>query len=422
MKKNISLFFITSVLILLAAEGIFRGVGFIPGQIYQNQWFHKVDSLYHINGFMADHNGIYKIDTAVANTIEKDAVQNKNDLITWSHKVHTLPWSMELTAILQNHLQVMQDDTGGVVNSFTEKLKKIREEKRLTPFDSIFMQYAKQPINADGFYSIAFTASCAHKKKILLLGDSFTWGHSTWNKTASFANTLLARDYLVYNTGISGADVAQYQQILNTYLDVIKPDVVVVNFFMGNDVAYFERIPKANIPVHYSTNAGNLLSFREGNQFVNMHQAYDNIIRHTYIPQTTTANKLASQTVITSLVWRILARLQLIKFNVFNPPIYPETPFSNQQLAAMQQLCQTRNVPFILSVIPAQEGRRLKGATTVNNLFKGMEYAQPQVALEHYNVNDGHFNEEGHLFYANYLEKLIIAATAKPVAHTFSSN
>ena len=66
------------------------------------------------------------------------------------------------------------------------------------------------------------------KKKVLMLGDSFLYGHSAENFTSSFANNLLAKGYYVYNTGISGADVTQYKAIADKYIPIIPMKEIII--------------------------------------------------------------------------------------------------------------------------------------------------------------------------------------------------
>ena len=264
-------------------------------------------------------------------------------------------------------------------------------------------------MNSDGFYSIPFQTKIEGKTKVLLLGDSFTWGHSSKNKTGSFANTLLARNYLVYNTGISGADMPQYLRILETYLDSIDPDVVVLNFYLGNDVSYYLRSPEPGLPIHFNTNAGNLMAFQDGIQFHNMHDAYDNIMRNTVIPGTSLINRILSKTVISTLLWKVLVRLGIIHHDYFIPAPRPEIPICNAQMRELMTFCDNRNRKLIVSVIPNLVNDRLDDVASFPHLFDEIPYHEPEMTLDMFSHRDGHFNERGHLFYANYLEKLILA-------------
>jgi hypothetical protein len=73
----------------------------------------------------------------------------------------------------------------------------------------------------------------------------------------------------------------------------------------------------------------------------------------------------------------------------------------------MFRFCKNKKVPLILSVIPKLEDGEFQYANTVDGLFNTIPFYEPEMEISHYNAGDGHFNDEGHLFYANYLEKLI---------------
>jgi len=388
------------------AEGALRFQGRTPGYLWNNSSWRQVDSLYMLKGFVSDENGIFKVDTQVAAkmaAVFNDEVYQSKKIV---HLLDGKKWDYEVPSIYKDHLQLLNYNLGQ--NPFGKRLKRALDVIHKTPFDSILIHYAQHPINADGFYSIPFDSYCEGKKKVLLLGDSFTWGHSAQSKTASFANTLLSKGYLVCNTGISGADVAQYKQVVKTYFDSINPDVVILNFYMGNDVAYFERKLSAGIPIHYNTNAGNLVAFRQGLQRTGMQKTYDSIIRDMLIPKTTWINRLTSETAMGTMIWQVLVRFNVIDHQFVIYPEQPETPYCNKEIASIREFCEASNVPFVLSVIPNIKDGKINGAKTVKRLFEGIKFVTPNVSIDHYkNVTDGHFNDLGHLFYANYLESLI---------------
>jgi len=404
MTKNIVVVLLSTCLTLFLAEGALRSSGRIPGQFRQSRWMTPVDSLYMLQGCISDENGIFKVDTAVTSEI---AHAFREDVQQFSLRQLSGKEVVTVVAILfPDHLQLL--DSTAVQNEFRQRFEKAIHSSTPDQFDSILINYHQHPINSDGFYSIPFNVPQNEgRKKVLLLGDSFTWGHSTQNKTSSFANTLLSRGYLVHNTGVSGADVAQYKQIAKTYLDSIRPDVVILNFYMGNDVTYYERAPESGVPIHYSTNAGNLVAFQDGVQFYNMQEAYDNIIRNMVIPQTTLVNRLAAKTVIGTVLWQVLVKLNLVEHQYFMPSPRPEIPYCNEEIAWIRQFCEARHVVFILSVIPNLNGNEVEGVESNPHLFEGISYHEPEMTPDMYNHQDGHFNEKGHLFYADFLENLI---------------
>lgn len=104
-------------------------------------------------------------------------------------------------------------------------------------------------INADGFRGNEIAIN-NDKKNILLCGDSYTWGYSAKPIDSCFADVLQKwmPAYNVINLGLPGTDVITYKKIIEHYLPVLHPDLVVINFFSGNDFIYYDKklIPYKN--------------------------------------------------------------------------------------------------------------------------------------------------------------------------------
>lgn len=409
-KENLLLVLFSTLLSICLAELILRMVGYQPGQFNYSQWVEPVDSLFVFDGFVTDANGLTKVDTELTNRICESPEKYVEKGFLYSYNWDF--WS-EIGDAFSDH-GIIPSNEEEVRNEFWKRQKYLLQDNvLLNRADSMFLQFASCPFNLNGFYSIPFDTARVGNKRILLLGDSFTWGHSAENITSSFANTLLARGYTVYNTGFSGADVPQYHAVLKQLGPKIQPTVVVVNFFMGNDVSYFKRIPKAGVPFHYHTNAGAILSNQFGVDFLTAQDAYDNVMKNMVIPQNSTVNRMYSKTVISTLLWEFLVHYGLIDHNFFYGEKFPDFPITIHEIRSLKETCDSLRAKLILSVIPSLEKGKLKGAESIPGLFGDVPYHQPVMTAAMYNQNDGHFNDEGHLVYANYLEKLIKAELEK---------
>jgi len=76
-------------------------------------------------------------------------------------------------------------------------------------------------------------------KKVLLLGDSFTFGTGlAYEET--FAG-ILDEKYTVYNAGVVGHTTDQYYLALKEFSQTVDLDAVVINFFTGNDLTEHRR-------------------------------------------------------------------------------------------------------------------------------------------------------------------------------------
>jgi hypothetical protein len=93
-----------------------------------------------------------------------------------------------------------------------------------------------EEINRDGFRSIEFKLYETKMKKILFLGDSFTWGGNAKPIQKCFVDQVGKAGYLVFNTGIPGAAPNQYAFLGEKYVPLLKPDIVMTMICMSNDI------------------------------------------------------------------------------------------------------------------------------------------------------------------------------------------
>lgn len=157
-------------------------------------------------------------------------------------------------------------------------------DKGLLVADKDYWAKEKIAINSAGFRGKEFTELDSTKKKVLIIGDSFTWGMSASPFQDSSYCDLLARetDYEIVNTGIPAADPPQYLKIAEEYSAQIKPDIILVLFFMGNDLMKEDRAVIPNRPFYYWTNAGAVLADIDGKHFDNAQDAYNYLSNEKY--------------------------------------------------------------------------------------------------------------------------------------------
>ena len=405
--QNLGLVLFSFLLTLLLSEFVLRVLGYRPGQFGYDKWVHPVDSLVQLRGYSTDSIGILSVDTGLVAEMT-DHTQGFMDAMGLAE--HDRGFTQEIFAVLRSH--GVDKNQVKPSNEFWDRYSRSKQNSE-NVWDSMYFNYANDPINRNGFYSLPFEKKSDSIPSILLLGDSFTWGHSASDCTNSFANILLSRGWQVFNTGISGADVSQYIAILRKYGESIRPDIVICNFFMGNDVQYFERELSEKVPLNYHTNAGVIYSNHSGIPFDTAEKAYFNIIRNMVIPKTTYVNKLFSSTVISTLLWEFLVNLGMIEHQFFVGPPYPEHPITVRQIQEMQSICDVLGAELILSVIPKMENGKIHGAESIPHLFGEIPYHQPILEVSMYDKEDGHFNDEGHFVYANYLEGILLSELEK---------
>ncbi len=401
--KELIVFSVAMLLSFVAAEFILRKFNYKPGTHTYVRYFTPVDSLYMLEGFTADSSGIFKVDLAARQKVCQN-ISAKNT--TYSAKqIH------EVFSLASESIELME----GQANTNFARLYKqlsVKDSSTLLPLEKAIIDFVHCPINADGFRSIAFKHYAGAGKKVLLLGDSFTWGHSSSKKSFSFSDELLAKGYVVYNAGISATDVAQYLAIAKQYIPVLKPDVVIVNFFLGNDVTYYRREVKPYAPVLFATNAGNLIACPQGNYFENAQQVYNLYLHQWQIPEDDNIiNCLMAQSVITTLAWRALVKLEIANYGNSDVEKYYHKaekrkyakPYCNIELNEIRNIAENNGAEFILSSLPEVYTYTFNTQKDFPNLFEGLEYVEMEVSKSDYKLEDGHFNNEGHKKYAAFL-------------------
>jgi len=109
-------------------------------------------------------------------------------------------------------------------------------EGTLSRASQIWWEKYWNPINELGYRDKKITNEVG-KKKIVIIGDSFTAGHGLKNVDERFSDLLQAKlgeeKYAVYNLGVSGADTRDEAKRLEEF--PIKPDIIILQYF-PNDI------------------------------------------------------------------------------------------------------------------------------------------------------------------------------------------
>lgn len=402
-KSDFKIYSIVFFIFLVFSELTLRLFNFQPGIHTYYKHFHPVNKLWNYKSFVADEEGILSVSPDVRKEISSRILKNNSN---YSGREYG-----EIYCLTEEYIDLIH---GKTQNDFARYYRQIQQKQIKSTLDSSILNYVRNPINNDGFRGIEFKDYRNKKPSVLLLGDSFTFGHSAMPKTNSFADLLLTKGYVVYNTGISATDVAHYLSVAKKYINKLKPDIVIVNFFIGNDINYYKRKVIPFQPVFYCTNAGNIYYFYEGNYFMTSKKAYNHVLSQTSIPKDVSIlNNIASKSVLSSLTWGLMKKINLF-------PIFLETnkvgkgkitkykkPYCNIEIKEIERLCLTNNSKFILSSIPDVMSSKIKVAKDVPFLFQGLKYYEMKVTKSDYNLDDGHFNEQGHRKYAAFLDRII---------------
>lgn len=410
-------------------------MGYRPGQFQQFGGFQAVDSLEILKNFTTDEAGIYKFSPWVSDTTS--ALFDAHGCGLWSrwqrHNYGQIDGSMDDIDRVYNEFYELRS---GQPCSFLEPLEAERTtselgrayaeiEKRSISSDwaKAVEQMIRRPYNQDGFRSIPFNANHAGAPRVLIIGDSFVYGMSAKPYYNCFTDRLLARGYLIYNTGIPGTDPAQYAAIAKKYIPLLKPDIVVVCHFLGNDMMMFPREARQNQPHEHLTNAGFFESAPMG-QHLSAEEAYAFYNSLIQIPKDAPGFGFWSATSITSMGWNILYRYgsvthkPLEQYNAARQVSQEKLiEHTRPHFRQLDSLCKAFSVPLINAIVPhATQSSLIKNGivhfdcTLIDSLFIGQRYYLPDSifqAQSDFPQDDNHFNNWGSLKYADFLEGLL---------------
>ena len=261
-------------------------------------------------------------------------------------------------------------------------------------------------INSNGFRGIEFCDYVSDKKRILFLGDSFTWGASAEPITNCFVDLVSEQGYLAFNTGIPGTDPGQYAYLAKKYVPVLKPDFVIAMVYMGNDLTVkpSPMIPDKNL--FYITDDIWLFAFDENNRYLTFEESF---YRYYYLDHSPDLlkNKLKyifSSTVIGKKFWQFIKSFKNKKEDTYKRTL------SNDILNLFDQIKKIsteNNARFMLFIIPAHPLLENVNFSKkeIAYIFKNLELLIPEnLSHRDYSVlPDDHFNNSGHLKMSRYI-------------------
>ena len=362
--------------------------------------------------FLADEDGITRFSENAAKWIAED-IENVRNRSKYENKLGG--FANELVA---DYIRCLKRN---VDNEFCQMIKRLLEKEPalLTPAERAYLDYCRQPVNAQGFRSITFSKNYpTDKKKVLLLGDSFTYGSiDDGSITSSFADVLATKDYLVFNSGISSTDPPQYEAVAKKYIPFLEPDVVVVNFFIGNDRMIYHREVKPFQPVFYQTNAGQINAFVHGQYIPNPQTAFEMARANFEITERNRwFNSFCSKTVLGTRLWVALWKAGLASNKYLDmtrdyerrgQKLVSPTLISESYIESIKNICEENGAQFILTVIPELPNLGKDISETYPGAFERLKFHFPDFLTEDHFQEDWHFNVTGHRLYADFLDSLI---------------
>lgn len=289
-------------------------------------------------------------------------------------------------------------------------------DKGLLVADKDYWAKEKIAINSEGFRGKEFSELDSTKKKVLFIGDSFTWGMSASPFQDSSYCDLLAREtnYEIVNTGIPAADPPQYLKVVEEYTPIVKPNIILVMFFMGNDLMKEDRQVIPNRPFYYWTNAGAVLADIDGKHYDNPQDAYNYLSNEKYFLKHPTK---WYEVVISKSA--LLSRLYAARFRIEEKLDYErrrqDTSLTKKYLAGIIKAAAQNSTEVRFILIPEKKEAdisREKYSERYSNLLKDEELKNYWVAWPTSDAlfrpnPDGHLNNEGHRLYADSIKSLL---------------
>lgn len=273
-------------------------------------------------------------------------------------------------------------------------------------------------VNSWGFRGPEFDLKDSSRKKIMLIGDSFTWGAHATPIDSSYADRLRRPGYQILNFGIPGTEPDQYERIAERYLDTVKPDMVCLFFYMGNDVMGQPKIVLPNSNIYHITNVGWLNAYLEGGYIGGPEETYNYYLKRFNLPPNNLFNRFCALTVIGTRVWQVMDQLKWVdeqrpdsvgtrKAKALE--MYLQGPYSGPHVRHISEMCAERSIPFRMFVIPKHDVIERPDTAAMPTLFSGTPYLYLEglTADDYYGRPDGHFNNKGHRKMAEFVRREI---------------
>jgi hypothetical protein len=317
-------------------------------------------------------------------------------------------------------------------HDFKPVKKLVVEAKFQTDGDGVFKanpDFAWPPIevNSEGFRGGEFALDEAGRS-ILFLGDSFTWGASAEPITNCFVDLVREQGYTAYNTGIPGACPTQYAALGEQYIPRLKPGIVAVMFYMGNDFMHQPMEP--NKPLYHITNAGWIYAYTPDGTHLRAQQAHNfymdqsNYFGWHHAGDSPTAmaqlRDMALQSVLGTYFWANLSRLRSKPADSHDSPLSPSVAANADgnaaknhraivsELERIRETCRVNNAEFQLFLIPVAPRIETPENNIDQNLkwFADFDPLTPDSLTEADYERHGpypHFNNAGHEKYARFV-------------------
>lgn len=278
--------------------------------------------------------------------------------------------------------------------------------------DTNTMRTSHISVNRNGFRTKEFSAIDSTKKKILFIGDSFTWGLSATPLDSCFVDLVRNEtNYEVINLGIPVTDPPQYFALAQKYIPALKPDFVFVVFFMGNDLMQYDRKISSAEPIYFFTNAGAILADIDGKHFHTAQAAYDYCVNEKYFLRN-------PQNVLEQIICKsaLLSRLYSLHFRIEEKLRYERvvkhSRITKKYLQGIKSVADKNRIPVEFVLIPSRNEAQMdlkkykeRYTDLLNNEgLKSNWFVLTNTPSNFTEYPDAHLNNIGHRVYADSLK------------------
>jgi hypothetical protein len=275
-------------------------------------------------------------------------------------------------------------------------------------------------INSEGFRSIEFKDYESPMKKILFLGDSFTWGGNAKPIQQCFVDQVGQAGYLVFNTGIPGTGPEQYAFLAEKYGPLIKPDIIMTMICMGNDInlAPQPMIPNQDLfhTVRFKNTTTMFFAYDDKGNYITpaecLRQAIETYDHHGSTLQRA-CRGVFTRSMTGTRIWMALANIKhtSLSFATDREPAANKLKANKYVIDSLNRInnvCRRLHAEpmvFLIPVKPAGESSRTNIAVNLD-IFAGFNPRFPSnLTNADYDPggDEAHFNNKGHAQYARFI-------------------
>lgn len=254
-------------------------------------------------------------------------------------------------------------------------------------------------------------ASIPEQADIVTIGDSFTYGVSnaanvTW---PSVLGSLSGQR--VYNLSIGGYGVAQYEYLLKEYANALKPNMIIVGLYLGDDLAFPNKQLIKTPPISTNHHDFNLRHWLAKNSILYNATVFSKVgdkIRYLeswlFSDQVTTPNNIyyahnGIRTIFTP-------KTRFNKLNLKKPNVVEGYQRITERLLAMKRFCDKRDINFAIVIFPTKE------MVFKKQLNQYMLSSMPASMIDLFEAEEGvntqlkHYFQEKNIAYVDLLPSL----------------